>query len=88
MTTLLPLAKGGRRRVLAVTDSKRASVAPDARSVDELGFPKSSADAWIGMFEPADLPADSVEQVGAEVSRDLGTEEMRLVLAAAGVSRW
>ncbi len=85
MTTLLPLAKGGRLRILAVTDSKRASVAPDIPTVDELGFPNASADAWLGMFGPAGLPADFVSKVGAEVARMLGTEEMRSLLAAAGL---
>jgi len=85
MTTLMPLVKGGRLRLLAVTDSKRASVAPEVPTVDELGFPNSSADAWIGMFGPAGLPAEFVEQVNSEIARMLGTQEMRALLVNAGL---
>lgn len=83
LTTLLPQVKGGRLRILAVTDSKRALAAPDIPTVAESGIPNASADAWIGLFGPAGLPAELVKQLNAEVKRALGSPQLRSILEKA-----
>jgi tripartite-type tricarboxylate transporter receptor subunit TctC len=83
LTSLLPQVKGGRLRMLALTDSKRASVAPDIPTVSESGVQGASADAWIGLFGPPNLPAEFVKQLNAEVKRALDTPQMRSILEKA-----
>jgi tripartite-type tricarboxylate transporter receptor subunit TctC len=85
LTTLIPLVKGERLRLLAVTDSKRASAAPDIATVGELGFPDATAEAWIGLFGPPGLPAAFVGTINAEVKRALNSPKMRVILANAAL---
>lgn len=58
LTSLLPLVKGNRLRLLAVTDTQRATSVPDIPTIEEAGFKNVTADAWIGVFGPAGLPAE------------------------------
>jgi tripartite-type tricarboxylate transporter receptor subunit TctC len=51
-----PQVKAGRLRALAVTSSKRTSLAPDLPTVEEtLGIKDFDLAAWTGLFGPANL---------------------------------
>lgn len=85
LSTLLPMAKGGRLRILAVTGEQRTSTAPDIPTVAELGVKGYAADAWIGMFAPAGTPVAMVNRLNAEVAEVLKQPDVRSALAAAGL---
>jgi tripartite-type tricarboxylate transporter receptor subunit TctC len=53
--------KSGKLRLLAVTSTKRASMAPDVPTVVELGFPKLVADNFFGISAPAGTPRPVVD---------------------------
>jgi tripartite-type tricarboxylate transporter receptor subunit TctC len=70
MTTLspmLPLAQAGRVRVLAVTNGKRAPMAPEIPTASEAGYPGLALEGLAGFFGLRDMPAERRERVAADV---------------------
>lgn len=84
LVSLLPLAKGGRIRILAVVNSARTATAPEISTVAEMGVPGYDADGWIGLFAPAGTPADLVERLNGEVARALSLPDVRNLYLQAG----
>jgi tripartite-type tricarboxylate transporter receptor subunit TctC len=59
--TLLPYARQGTIRILAVTGNKRALVAPEVPTALEQGVRGFEVVAWLGLFAPAGTPDAVVE---------------------------
>ncbi|ACI92131.1 putative secreted protein [Afipia carboxidovorans OM5] len=54
LPTSLPVAEGGRARILAVTSAERSKSLPDVPTIAEAGnLPGYEANAWFGLFMPA-----------------------------------
>lgn len=85
LTTLLPLAKDNRVRIIAVVDEKRTVTAPDIPTVAESGIPGYAASGWISMFAPAATPAPIVERMNAEIARIVGEQDVKAVFMNAGM---
>lgn len=88
LSTLQPLAKSGRLRILALTGSRRTSTAPAIPTVAELGIQGYSADAWIGLFAPSGTPADLIRKMNAEVEKALQQPDVKQTLSTAGLEPW
>ena len=73
-----PHLKSGRLRALAVTSSKRTSLAPDLPTVEEtLGIKNFDLAAWTGLFGPANLPKDIVDKLSAALQQILARPNVR-----------
>lgn len=73
-----PHVKSGRLRPLAVTSSKRTSLAPDLPTVEEtLGIKDFDLAAWTGLFGPANLPRDVVDKLGNALQAILNRPDIR-----------
>jgi tripartite-type tricarboxylate transporter receptor subunit TctC len=73
LTEILPLAKDGKLRMLALTSTQKAPSAPDVPLVTELGYPKLVAENFVGLSAPAGFPADAqarLHKAMAEVLAD------------------
>ncbi len=53
---VLPLAAGGKLRVLAVSSATRVPFAPDLPTLAESGLPGFEAVQWYGLVAPAKTP--------------------------------
>jgi tripartite-type tricarboxylate transporter receptor subunit TctC len=53
---VVPQAKDGKLRVLAVTGSKRHASFPDVPKLSEVGFPGLEIHGWIGILAPSKTP--------------------------------
>jgi tripartite-type tricarboxylate transporter receptor subunit TctC len=53
--------KSGKLKLLAVTSTKRATMAPEVPTVLELGYPKLVADNFFGISGPAGMPKPVVD---------------------------
>ncbi len=69
LATLLPQMNSGRVRVLAVTGSRRAKIAPDIPTVAESGVPGFVFDVWYGMVYPGGTPRPIVLKTSGEINR-------------------
>lgn len=81
---VLPHARSGKLRVLAVLSASRAATLPDVPTIAESGYPGFEASVWYGLMGPAALPKDKVAQLHGAVQRALATQDIRDRLAAVG----
>ena len=63
LTEVLPLAKDGKLRMLALTSTQKAPSAPDVPLVTELGYPKLVAENFVGLSAPIGFPAAAQERL-------------------------
>lgn len=65
---IVPHARSGRLRVLAVSSLRRSTQLPEAPTVAEQGYPGFDAFTWNGLLGPAKTPAVAVNRIAAEVA--------------------
>lgn len=85
LATVLPHARGGRLKALAVTGNKRAQIAPEVPTVAESGVPGYQFDVWYGLVFPGGTPRAIVQKTNAEVVRLLKHPDVSKRFATAGV---
>lgn len=73
----LPLAKGGKVNVLAVTGEKRLSALPDVPTALESGFPTMTPDITFFLLGPAGIPKEIVTKLNQSATEVLNTQFMR-----------
>src|SRR5262245_39620594 len=71
LLTIMPHAKAGRMRVLAVTTAKRSHAAPEYPTLAELGFPGFDTSRWFGLLAPAATPKELVTRINVDAVRAL-----------------
>ena len=80
IVTLLPAARDGKVRALAITASKRSALAPEVPTAVESRMPTLTFTSWFGFFGPKNMPKEVVAKLNAtfnEAGRKLA-EEKRL----------
>jgi tripartite-type tricarboxylate transporter receptor subunit TctC len=83
LPSVVPLAKAGRLRLLAVTSAKRSSAMPDVPTIAET-LPGFEASNWFGLMAPAGTPPEIVARLNAETAKALQAPEVRERLASLG----
>ena len=76
MPAVLPQAKAGRLRPLAVGTPKRSPALPDVPSVAET-YPGFDAQLWLGFFAPKGVPAPVLKRLYDELSAIARSPEMK-----------
>ena len=84
-STVVPHARTGRLRLLAVTTEKRVEDL-DLPTVAESGLPGFESSVWFGLFAPAGTPRPVINRINAEMNRALKDKDTLEVLQAAGMS--
>ncbi len=84
LTTLLPPAKAGRLRAIAVTSAKRSSIAPEIPTIAESGVPGYDTSGWFGMVAPAGTPRAVIERLNTDMVKGITTPESRERLGTLG----
>ncbi len=84
MPNVLPLAKGGKLRALAVTTAARVPAAPEIPTVAESGLPGFEVSAWDGVLAPAGTPPAVIDRLNAAIRAALADPEVRDALVARG----
>jgi tripartite-type tricarboxylate transporter receptor subunit TctC len=77
IVNVLPLAREGKLRALAITSIKRSALAPDLPTMAESGFPGFEAVPWFGLLAPAGTPKDVVDKLHVETVNALATPQIR-----------
>jgi tripartite-type tricarboxylate transporter receptor subunit TctC len=80
---IIPHAKAGRLKTIAVTGAKRTPLAPDIPTMHEAGLPGYEVVGWYGMAAPAKTPKAVIDKLNAAVNRVL--PETRERYAALGM---
>jgi len=85
ISPVLPQARAGKLRVLAVTSGKRSSQIPEVPTVAESGYPGFEVVNWYGVLAPAGTPPDVIERLHREITRTVRTPDTRERLITAGL---
>jgi tripartite-type tricarboxylate transporter receptor subunit TctC len=84
LSLLLPQAKAGRVRLVAVTGAKRAEASPETPTVAEQGLPGYAIEPWYGLFAPAGIPKEVEDVLARTLGDALRSEEVIRQLLAQG----
>ncbi len=69
ISEVLPQARAGNIRMLAVSSGTRAQQAPDVPTIAESGYPGFHAVSWTGLVAPAGTPKPIIDRIAAELAR-------------------
>jgi tripartite-type tricarboxylate transporter receptor subunit TctC len=89
IVTLLPAARDGKVKALAITAAKRSALAPEVPTAVESGMPSLTFTSWFGFFGPKGMPKDVVTKLNAtfnEAGRKLAEEKRLVPLGAEPVA--
>ena len=82
-SSVLPQARSGKLRILAVIENRRFASVPGVPSIAEtLGY--ALPDSWLGLIGPAGLPRAIVEQLNAQARSAIHTPEVKRRLENLG----
>ena len=81
---LMPFVRTGQLRALGVCTEKRTQLAPELPTLAET-IPGLYANAWYGLFAPAETPRVIIAKLHSEISKSLGSADMKERLMALGV---
>lgn len=85
MISLLPLAKGGKVKPIAITSLQRSALAPDVPTVHESGIPNYSYASWYGVWAPKGTAADRVNVLNAAINQAVAELSKSGAFAKLGV---
>jgi tripartite-type tricarboxylate transporter receptor subunit TctC len=77
IVNVLPLAREGKLRTLAITSIKRSPLAPDLPTMAESGFPGFQAVPWFGLLAPAGTPKDALDKLHGQTVKVLAMADVR-----------
>jgi tripartite-type tricarboxylate transporter receptor subunit TctC len=83
-STLLPLHRAGKLKLIAYTGTARGPDMPDIPTMVESGYPTMVSITYYGILGRADLPADIVTKLNAEVNEILKLPEVKESFAKVG----
>jgi tripartite-type tricarboxylate transporter receptor subunit TctC len=86
-SALLPHIKAGKVRLLASGGSKRSALFPEVKTISEQGLPNYSAEAWGGIFGPANMPKEVVSILYNAIAKAFTDPALREAVHAQG-SQW
>jgi tripartite-type tricarboxylate transporter receptor subunit TctC len=85
LVTSLPLAKSGKTRALAISDSKRSPLAPDVPTFAEAGYPGFEFFTWYGLWGPPNLPAPVLAKLSSAIQEIGRVPEVKQWFEAQGL---
>ncbi|KQW01322.1 tripartite tricarboxylate transporter substrate binding protein [Rhizobacter sp. Root1221] len=85
MISVLPLAKAGKVRPIAITSKARSTLAPDVPTVQESGVAQFAYASWYGVWAPKDTPPARIVFLNAAINAAVGEIAKRGAFASLGI---
>ena len=86
LSTVAPLVRGGKLRLLAVTTRNRLPQFPEVPTMSESGLPGFEFNSWFALVAPARTPKPIIARLYEEVQRALADPDVRERLDAQGLT--
>ena len=83
-SNVLPQAKAGKIKIIAIIDEERHPDFPNVPTLAEAGIPDLGPKISFGLFAPKGVPREIVTRINDEVRRVAATDEMRARLLGLG----
>lgn len=77
--------KSGKVRTLAVTTAQRMDALPNVPTLDESGLKGYEVSLWLGVYAPANTPAEIVKPLNAAIGRAMATPELVQNMTKQGI---
>lgn len=84
IATVLPHAKTGRAKIIAVCGDKRLASWPDIPAVGEAGLPGYEGGTWFGVVTTAGVPRPIINRLNRDIVTALESPELRKQFNAQG----
>ena len=81
---MLPQARSGRLRGIAITSLQRSPHAPDIPTAHESGLPNFDVNAWFGMWVPVAVPKPVLAKLYDAMSKTMNHPEVRPAIEKFG----
>ncbi len=81
---MLPQARSGRLRGIAITSLHRSTHAPDIPTAHESGLPNFDVNAWFGTWVPAALPKPILAKLYDAMSKTMNHPDVRAAIEKHG----
>lgn len=85
LADVMPMVKGGRLQVLAVTGKRRSSWLPATPTLEEIGVPGLTVDSWYAFFAPAGLPQATAQRFNQALNKALADPEVKRKIAELSI---
>ncbi|MEJ8848808.1 tripartite tricarboxylate transporter substrate binding protein [Variovorax rhizosphaerae] len=85
LQSVLTQVQAGKLRPLAISGAARSPVLPDVPTMAESGLKDMVAEAWWGVYAPANLPAPIAQTLRTEIERVVRSDAYREKLGSLGV---
>jgi tripartite-type tricarboxylate transporter receptor subunit TctC len=72
----LQMAKAGKLRILATTETRRTRFTPDVQTFTEAGFPQINWNEWFAFWAPAKTPANVIAATSAAIQKALAMPDV------------
>jgi tripartite-type tricarboxylate transporter receptor subunit TctC len=82
---VLSHVRSGRLKALGVTTEKRWSELPNVPTLAEAGVSGYEANLWLSISGPANMPAEIVQRLNAEIAKALRDPELQANFRSGGV---
>jgi len=86
LSTVAPLVRSGKLRLIAVTTRNRLPQFPDVSTVSESGLPGFDFNSWFVLMAPARTPKPIIARLYEEVQKALADPDVRERLDAQGLT--
>jgi tripartite-type tricarboxylate transporter receptor subunit TctC len=84
-SSLMPHARGGKIRALAMFSGKRIQGAPEVPTMAEAGGPPLESSTWVLFLAPAGTPRDIVNRLSAETRKAINESDIRERFSQIGI---
>jgi tripartite-type tricarboxylate transporter receptor subunit TctC len=84
ITTMAPIARGGRVRALATSGRTRSSVMPEVPTIAEAGVKGYETTIWLGLMAPAGTPKTVADRLNAEITKVVNRADVKKAWAEQG----
>jgi tripartite-type tricarboxylate transporter receptor subunit TctC len=82
---VLPYAKSGRLKALAISGESRSPAMPQVPTFSEAGLPGFSAKEWFGVVVPAQTPRTTIDTASSEIGKVMALPDIIEKLTSQGV---
>lgn len=86
--SVLPMAQGGKLKLVAVTTAERSPLFPDLPGMKESGINDYDFSIWFGLYGPANLPADIAKKLFEASAQVLNDPDVKAKLEKQGNVAW
>ncbi|MCD2341133.1 tripartite tricarboxylate transporter substrate binding protein [Ideonella azotifigens] len=85
MISVLPLARSGKVKPIAITSAKRSALAPEVPTVAESGMPNFSYVSWYGVWAPKDTAAERIAILNTAINKAVAELAKSGAFASLGI---